>query len=396
MFAKRMTNIQESFIREILKVTQQPDMISFAGGLPNPKFFPVEAISIASDKVLQEHGYEALQYSTTDGYRPLREYIAQRYADRYDLTVSADEILITNGSQQGLDLLGKLFLNPADKLLLEQPSYLGAIQAFSFYEPQFIAIPLLEDGLNIEVLTQAVKQHQPKLSYIIPNFQNPTGATYSLEKRQQIADLLIQHGGLLIEDNPYGELIFEGEPLSPLRTYLGEQGIMLGTFSKIIAPSFRLGWVCANRKIIAKLTIAKQAADLHTNYLAQRIIYQYLQDNNLDAHLAVIKEAYQHQRDVMLGMIKQHFPAEVSYIKPTGGMFIWAALPSGYSAQAMLQQAIQENVVFVPGHPFFVPDGGENCMRLSFSNTSPADVETGIQRLGAVMTRFLQDDVVYF
>ena len=383
-FAARMQHLQKSFIREILKVTENPDIISFAGGLPNPAFFPVQEIAQAAQKVLQQDGFSVLQYSTTEGYPPLRQFIANRYRERFGFEVSPAEILITNGSQQGLDLIGKLFLNSGDPLLIESPGYLGAIQAFSFYQPRFHSVTLLADGPDTQALEQAFIEHRPKLFYAVPNFQNPSGLTYSLQKRQQVASLLNRHNVLFIEDDPYGELRFSGEHLPSLKNY-SENVVLLGSFSKVVSPGMRLGWICANPEIMDKLIIAKQAADLHSNYLSQRIVYQYLADNDLDSHLVTIKQAYKQQRDLMVEMMEECFPPEVSFTRPEGGMFVWVTLPAGMSSMQLFENATQRNVAFVPGHPFHINGQGDNTLRLNFSNSNAVKIETGITRLAQAM-----------
>ena len=391
LFANRMQNIQKSFIREILKVTQDPEVISFAGGLPNPRFFPVEELAAATAKALAKQGRQMLQYSTTEGYGPLREFIAARYAAK-GVAVSADEILITNGSQQGLDLIGKIFLNQGDTMIIERPGYLGAIQAFAMYEPQFLPVPLLEDGIDLDTLEVVLRDHQPKLFYAVPNFQNPSGVTYSEPVRCTAAQLLAHQNTILIEDNPYGELRFAGLELPSLKNYLGDQAILLGSFSKVVAPGVRLGWICAKPEFIDKFIIAKQATDLHSNYLAQCVVAQYLQDHDLDAHLATIKAAYKKQCDLMVAMMTELCPEEVTFTRPEGGMFIWVTLPEGMSSLALFDEAARLKVVFVPGQPFYVGGGGENTLRLNFSNCDEAKIEAGITHLAHAMKTLLVRD----
>ena len=352
LFAERMKSVHKSFIREILKVTEDSSIISFAGGLPNPKSFPVKEIKKAVSKVLSENGEEALQYSTTEGYRPLREYIAKRYS-KDGLKVDADEILITNGSQQGIDLIGKVFLNKGDKVLVESPTYLAAIQSFGLYEPQFESVPLLEDGVDTAALEETLSEQKIKLFYSVTNFQNPTGITYSKQKRQEVANILNNHDTIFIEDNPYGEIRFLGEDIPPVNAYL-ENSILFGSFSKIVSPGMRLGWIVANEEIMEKIIIAKQASDLHSNYFTQRVVYQYLIDNKIDKHIEKIKEMYRNQRNLMVSMIEKYFPENVEYTKPEGGMFLWVTLPEGLSSMDLFELAINENVAFVPGQAFYV------------------------------------------
>jgi 2-aminoadipate transaminase len=390
LFANRMGSVQKSFIREILKVTENPQVISFAGGLPNPRLFPVKEIREASVKVLDECGDTALQYSTTEGFLPLRQYLADRYLKKRGLAAGPEEILITNGSQQGLDLVGKVFLDRGDGVIIERPGYLGAIQAFSMFQPQWHSAPLLEDGVDTQVLATALQSHRIKLFYGVPNFQNPSGITYSAQNRVEAADILKQHDTVFVEDDPYGELRFIGQDLPFLKAYLGDRGILLGSFSKIIAPGLRLGWICAARKIMDKIIIAKQAADLHSNYFAQRVVHRYLVDNDIDAsHLARIRREYKKQREAMVSAIEQHFPDGVRYTKPEGGMFLWATLPEGISSLELFDSAARENVAFVPGAPFYVDGGGASTLRLNYSNSDEATIEEGIKRLGKAIKNLL-------
>jgi len=386
-----MASTHKSFIREILKVTSDPDVISFAGGLPNPKFFPVRDLSDAAAKVLAEDGENALQYSTTEGYLPLREYISERCALKKGLQVEPDEILITNGSQQGLDLIAKVFLNAGDRVVIERPGYLGAIQAFSIFEPMFIPVPLQEDGIDTRLLEEALDMNEVKLFHTVVNFQNPSGITCSKGKRLELADMFKDRDTILVEDDPYGELRFGAEDLPSIGSYLRENVIMLGSFSKIVAPGLRLGWICAPEDVMERIIVAKQASDLHSNYLSQRIVHQYLSDNDIDEHIAVIREAYRNQRDAMLSSIGEHFPEEVNFTRPDGGMFLWVSLPEGVSSLRLFDLAGGENVAFVPGSAFYVDDGGVNTLRLNFSNSDADEIEEGIKRLAKVIKKLLAE-----
>jgi 2-aminoadipate transaminase len=388
-FAGRMGSVQKSFIREILKVTEDPQVISFAGGLPNPKLFPVKEIGEATIKVLDESGGSVLQYSTTEGFPPLRQYLAGRYLKNRGLTVDPDEILITHGSQQGLDLIGKVFLDQGDGMAIERPGYLGAIQAFSMFQPQFHSVPLLDDGVDTAVLAATLRANRSKLFYGVPNFQNPSGITYSGQNRMDVADLLKQHDTLFVEDDPYGELRFIGKDLPSLKTHLGDRAILLGSFSKIVAPGMRLGWICAAREIMEKIIVAKQASDLHSSFFAQRVIYQYLTDNDIDSHITRIREAYKRQREAMVSAIEHHFPDGVKYTKPEGGMFLWVTLPEGISSLDLFELAARENVAFVPGAPFYVDGGGADTLRLNYSCSDEAIIEEGIGRLGEAIITLL-------
>ena len=388
-FANRMNHVKKSFIREILKVTENPEVISFAGGLPNPASFPIEEVAAATQKVLNKDGKNVLQYSTTEGYLPLRRRIADRYFQRFGLKVNADEILITNGSQQALDLISKVFLNKGDDVLIERPGYLGAIQALSVFEPNFLTVRLNDDGVDLDSLETVLKNHPPKFFYTVPNFQNPSGLTYSIENRKKAAEILKRYDTVLIEDDPYGELRFIGENMPPIKTFLGENSILLGSFSKIVAPGMRLGWICANPEIMEKLIVVKQAADLHTNSFSQRAVCQYLEDNDLDLHISKIKKMYKSQRDCMVEMIGRYFPSQVNYTQPQGGMFLWVTLPAGMSSLKLFDLAAKVNVAFVPGDPFYVDENNANTLRLNYTNSNEEEIEEGIKRLGKAIKELM-------
>lgn len=384
-FSKRSAKVKKSFIREIFKVLDQPDMISLSGGFPNPNSFPVQAISDAAQKVLKSDGKHVLQYASSEGYIPLRKYISERYKNRFGLDVPFEQILITNGSQQALDLLGKILIDDGDDVLVEYPSYLGALQSMAFYEPTFHEVRLNDDGVDLEMLEELLKTYHPKFFYTVPNFQNPTGLTYATKNRQAVAELIKKYQSLLVEDDPYSELRFYGEETLPIKTYLGERGILLGSFSKIVSPGMRLGWVVAAPEIMDKLITAKQATDLHTNFFAQRVVYQFLVDNDLDAHVAKIKVMYRNQRDCMVAMIDRYFPTCVTTTKPEGGMFMWVTLPENISSMKLMEKAIAAKIVFVPGDPFYVNRNDANTMRLNYTNSNEAEIEEAIKRLGKVI-----------
>ena len=373
-----------SFIRDILEVAERPDVISFAGGLPNPSLFPVREIEDACSRVLREDGENALQYAQTQGYAPLRSWIAERYQSK-GLQTGPEEILITNGSQQAIDLIGKVLVNEGDYVIVERPGYLGALQALSMYCPAFIPLTLQEDGIDIDALKETYSKTRIKLYYAVTNFQNPSGITYSEKARQQIASLLDQNDTLFVEDNPYGELRFIGSYVPPVRQYCPNRSILTGSFSKIIVPSFRLGWICAPKEIIDKMIVAKQAADLHTNSFLQRVIYSYLIHNPIDEHIQSIRAVYKKQRDAMVSAIEKYFPPNVTFTRPEGGMFLWATLPEGISSMVLFDKAIKENVAFVPGFPFYVDGGGQNTLRLNYSNVNETTIEEGIRRLANVL-----------
>ena len=387
-FARRMLSVHRSFIREILKVTGDPSIISFAGGLPNPSFFPLREVERAAVEVVSRQGRGALQYSTTEGDPTLRRIIAARYARR-GVEVDPEEILITTGSQQGLDLVAKVFIEQGDRVLIERPGYLGSIQAFSLFEPDFQTVGLEEDGPSLAELEMVLDGGQVKLFYAVPTFQNPSGRTYSRLKRQKVAEVLAGSGTLFVEDDPYGELRFKGEDIPPLYTHLGGESLLLGSFSKIAAPGFRVGWIVAPEAIREKLVIAKQAADLHTSTLAQMVLAHYLSTNDIEVHIAVIRQQYGKQRDVMVQAILDHFPEEVRFTEPDGGMFLWVTLPEGCSSMELFETAIQAKVAFVPGVPFYVDGSGTNTLRLNFSNSNEAQIEEGIRRLGRCIREYL-------
>lgn len=389
LFAERMKVVPASFIREILKLTQSPEVISFAGGLPNPHFFPVKEISDAAVKVLAADGKNVLQYSTTEGYHPLREFICKRYKEKKGLDVTPDEILITSGSQQAIALLCKTFLNKGEPVVMERPGYLGAIQAISFYEPEFKSVPLEDDGIDTDELERVYKNYEVKLYYSVVNFQNPTGTTYSLQKRKKVADILNRHSSIFIEDDPYYDLRFAGDYLPSIKSFQSENVILTGSFSKIVSPSFRIGWIYAQKNLMEKIVISKQAADLHSSSFGQRVLHQYLIDNDIDKHIAKIIHTYSKQKDAMVESIKRHFPEEVTHTYPSGGMFLWARLPENLSCRDLLPLALKENVAFVPGDTFYIGGGGLNTMRLNFTNSHEERIEEGIKKLAKAIKQLL-------
>lgn len=393
-YAHRTQKAKTSEIRELLKLTEQPDMISFAGGLPAPEVFPVKEFQEACNYVLNERGAQALQYSTSEGYTPLREMIA-RHSVRYSVPITADNILITSGSQQALDLIGRLFINRGDYILVESPTYLGALQAWSAYGAQYVTVPADEHGMMTDELENALRIG-PKFIYILPNFQNPSGSTLSLERRKRLILLADQYGVPIIEDDPYGQLRYEGEHIPAVVTldnhyrndndgeYSGNV-IYLSTFSKLLAPGLRIGWVIAPPDVIQKLVMAKQAADLHSSTFNQQVAYEVAKGGFLDEHVKVIRAVYKERRDVMLEMMEEIFPTEMSWRKPLGGMFLWGILPQGVDAAEVLKLAIEKKVAFVPGGSFH-PDGGKNnTMRINFSYSSPETIREGVARLGATL-----------
>jgi len=390
IFSDRIADVPRSFIREILKLAVDESVISFAGGLPNRDLFPVEEIKKATVKLLDAAGKDVLQYSSSEGYRELREWISDRYRSK-NIIVHADNILITAGSQQGMDLLGKTLLNDGDSIIIEEPGYLGAIQAFSIYKSRFHPAPVSEEGIDLDVFHNAVTSHAIKMFYCVPNFQNPSGISYSEGNRLAISHMLQGKKTILVEDDPYGELRFLGKEKSSFFQLMPEHTVLLGSFSKTVVPSFRIGWLVANDTIMEKLVIAKQASDLHTNYFGQRIIHQYLKDNDIDVHINKIRQAYGQQRDAMVTAIRKYFPADVLYTHPEGGMFLWITLPKGLSAMNVFKAAIKQKVAFVPGDPFYVNKKNVNALRLNYSSVDEKTIRTGIKRLGKVLKTMISE-----
>lgn len=389
-FTNRIQNTPKSFIREILKVTQDPSIISFAGGLPNPHLFPIEALQDAARETLATSGARALQYSTTEGHAELRTWIANRYS-RHGVSVDPDQVLITTGSQQCLDLLGKLFIEKDDEVILERPSYLGTIQAFTMFEPRFVTVDLEADGPNLAQVEALLAANSPKLFYAVPNFQNPSGLTYSRAKREELGRLLQKYPEtLFIEDDPYGELRFHGEHQRPVFAHTGGRSIMLGSFSKITVPGFRLGWMVAPPEIIRLAVKAKQAADLHSSTFNQFVIAEYLNKHSIDEHIAKITACYGSQAAAMVRTLEREAPEGVTFTRPEGGMFSWVTLPEGKgSCMDLFNLAIEQKVAFVPGMPFYTDGTGQNTLRLNFSNASEQVIDDGITRLCRCMRDFL-------
>lgn len=385
-FADRMEGIKASEIRELLKLTTRSEIISFAGGLPAPELFPIEALKASALEVLDQMGAQALQYSTTEGYNPLREKIAKRMA-KSGVTAVQDEILITSGSQQGLDFAGKIFLNPGDYVVCESPSYLGAINAFKAYQCNFIEVDTDDDGMVIEDLeSKLAAAHSVKMIYVIPDFQNPSGRSWNLERRKAVLEVAKKYDLPLIEDNPYGDLRFEGESLPSIKSFDDEgRVIYLGTFSKTFCPGLRIGWVCAAEELLSKFILVKQGADLQSNSMSQRELDVFLNHNDLDAHVQSIRDVYRARKDVMLQAMEEHFPDWVTFTRPQGGLFTWCTLPKAMNARVLMEKALEKNVAFVPGGSFFPNGGRENTMRMNYSNMPEDKIVEGVKRLGEVL-----------
>ncbi|HEX5746730.1 MAG TPA: PLP-dependent aminotransferase family protein [Archangium sp.] len=385
--AQRMSRIKPSAVREILKVAERPDVLSFAGGLPAPELFPVEAIAQAHAEVFAEEGPAALQYSTTEGYGPLREWICSHLGGQ-GIHAATDQVLITSGSQQGIDLVAKVMLDPGDVVVVENPSYLAALQAFSGYEVSYSVVGSDKDGMRVDELEAQLHSvaRKPKLIYLVPNFQNPKGTTLSLERRHALIRFAQRHRILILEDNPYGELRFRGEHLPSLAS-LDTEGVVinLGTFSKTLAPGLRIGWAVGPRELIRALTVVKQSADLHTATVAQRATARLLSRFDYNANLEKLRTVYGERCQVMLTSLEKHMPEGTRWTEPDGGMFVWVELPRGMSADALFPQALEKRVAFVPGATFFAGEPRLEFMRLNFSNRPPELIEEGMRRLGTVI-----------
>lgn len=395
-YALRTLRAKGSTIRELLKITQRPEVISFAGGLPAPEVFPVKRFEEACRIVLEKHGPRALQYGPTEGYEPLREMIA-RNISRYGILAESENVLITSGSQQALDLIGKLLVNSGDRVLVEAPSYLGALQAFNVYGAQFVSVPLDDDGMRTQELEGSLRV-SPKFMYVLPNFQNPAGVTLAEERRRQLIFLADKYGIPIVEDDPYGQLRYEGDHIAPLvvldyKTLSSHNGlppanvIYLSTFSKTLAPGIRLAWIVAPSEVIGKLVLLKQAADLHTSTFNQMVAYETAKDGFLDQHVKLIRQVYRERRDAMLNALEGFFPPEVTWTHPKGGLFLWTTVPKEIDCRLLFRSALAEDVAFVPGDCFYANDVLEGCrhMRLNFSFSPPDQIEEGIRRLSVAV-----------
>jgi len=388
-FAQRTQRMKSSAIRELLKITEQEDVISFAGGLPAPDVFPVEEFKRACTVTLENFGAQALQYGSTDGYVPLREMIAE-YTQRVGVNVDIQNVLITSGSQQALDLVGKIFINPGDRIVVESPTYLGALQAWYAYGAEFVSVPCDEYGMVVDKLEEALRTG-PKFIYALPNFQNPTGVTLSLERRKKLVEIADRYGVPIIEDDPYGRLRYEGESLSPIQLvdantrdnsqkYAGNV-VYLSSFSKILSPGLRLAWIVAPKEVISKLITAKQGTDLHTATFNQIVATEISKNHFLERHILTIQDCYRERRDAMLDSLSENMPAGVTWTHPEGGLFLWVQTPPKINTDDLFEIAVKEKVAFVPGSSLFANQKGTNAMRLNFSACKPAVINEGIHRL---------------
>jgi len=398
-FAQRTKTAKCSVIRELLKITQRPEVISLAGGLPAPEVFPVARFEEACHRVLATQASTALQYGPTEGYRPLRELIVAHMA-RYGILASVDNILITAGSQQALDLIAKLLINRGDRILVESPTYLGALQAFDLMGAEYVTVPADQDGLQTCNMEEALRSG-PKFMYVLPNFQNPGGTTLSRARRDELVALSDKYGIPIVEDDPYGQLRYEGEHISPLVVldrvnldrdvgYKLGNVIYLSTFSKVLAPGLRVAWIVAPPEVIAKLVQIKQSTDLHTSTFTQMVTYEAARDGFIDEHVKLIRATYKERRDAMLAALHDYFPPEVSWTHPQGGLFLWVTMPPGVDSSRLLDLALRQNVAFVPGEPFFPNGDTGSHMRLNFSNAQPEQIREGIRRLSIAVAHELE------
>jgi 2-aminoadipate transaminase len=398
LFSKRATRMRSSEIRELLKVIKIPGMISFAGGLPNPKAFPVDIIQECINNIINNYPEKALQYGTTEGSTQLRDEIAKRMKTINKINCELHDIMICSGAQQALSLAAITFIDPGDTYLTNVPAYLGAVQAFHAYEANCESIPMDDQGIDIDSLRRNLERLRrtginPKFLYTVPTFQNPSGETISFSHRKELLQIASEYDFLIIEDDPYGELVFEGKPIPPIKS-LDTKGrvIYVSTFSKILAPGFRLGWIIASRPILEKLVQAKQASDLCTNVFSQYVAYEYIHGGYLDKHIETIRNIYKKNRDIMIQELNNHFPVSVKWRVPKGGMFIWIELPKTIDTNIMFQKAIAKKVAYVVGEAFFPEGGNYHSMRLNFSYADETTIREGIKRLAEVIKEELKMD----
>ena len=394
-FAERAKDMKASEVRELLKLLQVPGMISFAGGFPNPETFPVELIRKIADDILRKDGSQALQYGITEGYPPLREAVADRM-NKKGMDVSKDNVLITSGSQQVIDLMGKMFIDPGDIVVISAPTYLTALTAFSAYQATFESIPMDQDNMRMDLFEDRVKKlarrgRQPKIVYVLPNFHNPAGVTMPEKSRKKLIDLASDFDLIVLEDDPYSELRYTGEHIPPIKSFDDEGRVVyMGTFSKILAPGLRTGWLVADPEILRKLVIAKQSTDVCTNVLSQRIAHEYIIQGHIDPQIEKIKKIYGRKLDIMLKGLEEYAPSEIKWVRPEGGMFLWLTLPETIDSGDLLTKALKKHVAFVTGKAFYAdPKDGKNAMRLNFTHPSDDTITEGLKRLGSVMNEEL-------
>lgn len=386
-YSKRVPADGTDAVGTILKAAADPQIISFAGGLPAPELFPVKEMKEAVDRVFAKHGQEAMQYGAAKGVTALRKLIQKHVKDKEDVDAELENVLVTTGSEQVLDLVGKAFVDPGDTVLVEQPTYLCALDVFKTYGANFAGVEMDEQGMKMDCLEEALKSHpNTKLIYTVPNFQNPTGRTMALERRKQLAELAAKYDVYVLEDNPYGEIRFAGQHVPAVKSFDQTGHVFyMSTFSKTLAPGFRLGWLVADEDVVNKLTVLKQSADLHTDNLAQYAVVEFLQNNDLDAHVKEISDLYGKRKQLMVDGIKKYFPAGVKYTDPEGGMFLWVEVPGVDDTVALFKECLKHNVAFVPGDPFFAGAAQPGTFRLNYSNAQEDKITAGMKQLGAAL-----------
>lgn len=391
-FSKRVPADGTDAVGAILKAAADPKIISFAGGLPAPELFPVEGMKEATDKVYAEHGQQALQYGAAKGVTELRELILKRVKEKENVDAKLENVMVTTGSEQAIDLVGKAFVNPGDTVLVEEPTYLCALDVFRSYGANFVSVPMDDDGMKMDALEEALKAHpETALVYTVPNFQNPTGRTMPAERRKKFAELAAKYDVPVLEDNPYGDIRFAGEHVPSVKSFDHAGKVFyMSTFSKILAPGFRLGWLVADPKVIEKLTVLKQSADLHTDNLVQYVVTEFFKENDVDAHVKEISELYGKRKQLMIDGIKKYFPKDVKYTDPEGGMFLWVEVPGVTDTVELFKQCLEHNVAFVPGDPFFAGKPQPGTFRLNYSNMQEDQIEVGLKRLGEALSQALE------
>lgn len=391
-FSKRVPADGTDAVGSILKAAADPKIISFAGGLPAPELFPVEGMKEATDKVYAEHGQQALQYGAAKGVTELRELILKRVKEKENIDAKLENVMVTTGSEQAIDLVGKAFVNPGDTVLVEEPTYLCALDVFRSYGANFVSVPMDDDGMKMDALEEALKAHpETALVYTVPNFQNPTGRTMPAERRKKFAELAAKYDVPVLEDNPYGDIRFAGEHVPSVKSFDHAGKVFyMSTFSKILAPGFRLGWLVADPKVIEKLTVLKQSADLHTDNLVQYVVTEFFKENDVDAHVKEISDLYGKRKQLMIDGIKKYFPKDVKYTDPEGGMFLWVEVPGVTDTVELFKQCLEHNVAFVPGDPFFAGKPQPGTFRLNYSNMQEDQIEVGLKRLGEALSQVLE------
>lgn len=391
-FSKRVPADGTDAVGAILKAAADPKIISFAGGLPAPELFPVEGMKEATDNVYAEHGQQALQYGAAKGVTELRELILKRVKEKENIDAKLENVMVTTGSEQAIDLVGKAFVNPGDTVLVEEPTYLCALDVFRSYGANFVSVPMDDDGMKMDALEEALKAHpETALVYTVPNFQNPTGRTMPAERRKKFAELAAKYDVPVLEDNPYGDIRFAGEHVPSVKSFDHAGKVFyMSTFSKILAPGFRLGWLVADPKVIEKLTVLKQSADLHTDNLVQYVVTEFFKENDVDAHVKEISDLYGKRKQLMIDGIKKYFPKDVKYTDPEGGMFLWVEVPGVTDTVELFKQCLEHNVAFVPGDPFFAGKPQPGTFRLNYSNMQEDQIEVGLKRLGEALSQVLE------